>query len=48
MRWIKDILDIPGVRDLISIEHIKGLSFSKRAFNPTGIIPLGDGFVLPR
>lgn len=47
MRWIKDILDIPGIRDIISIEHIKGLSFSKRSFNPTGIIPLGDGFVLP-
>lgn len=47
MGWIKDILDISGMRELIKPKHIKGLTFSKKAFNPNGIIPLGDGFVLP-
>jgi len=47
MGWIKDILDIPGMRRWISVEQIKGMSFSKKAVNPSGIIPLGDGFVLP-
>lgn len=47
MRWIKTMLDMPGIRQLTSIEHIKGMTFSKRAYNPSGIIPLGDGFVLP-
>ena len=47
MRWIKQMLDIPGVRRVTSVEHIKGMSFSKRQYNLSGIIPIGDGFILP-
>lgn len=47
MRWIKDVLNVPRIREHVNIEHIKGMSFSKPALNPSRIIPLGDGFVLP-
>lgn len=47
MRWMKDILDMPGVRPVVNVKHIKALTFSKRLFNPTGTVPIGDGFVLP-
>jgi glutathionyl-hydroquinone reductase len=35
------ILAIPGVRDTVSIDHIKRGYYSIRALNPTGIVPLG-------
>jgi glutathionyl-hydroquinone reductase len=47
MRWIKDIVNLPGIRNVVNVEHIKGMSFTKKAFNSNGIIPLGNGFTLP-
>ncbi|PJF18877.1 putative glutathione transferase, partial [Paramicrosporidium saccamoebae] len=47
MRWIKDILNLPGIRNVVCVEHIKGMTFTKKAYNPNGIIPLGNGFTLP-
>ena len=35
------VMAIPGVRDTVSIEHIKRGYYSIRALNPTGIVPLG-------
>lgn len=35
------ILAIPGVRETISIDHIKRGYYSIKALNPTGIVPLG-------
>jgi glutathionyl-hydroquinone reductase len=35
------ILAIPGVRDTVSIDHIKRGYYSIKALNPTGIVPLG-------
>lgn len=35
------ILAIPGVRDTVSIDHIKRGYYSIKALNPTGIIPVG-------
>ena len=35
------ILAMPGVRDTVSIDHIKRGYYSIRALNPTGIVPVG-------
>ena len=35
------VLAIPGVRDTVSIDHIKRGYYSMRALNPTGIVPVG-------
>ncbi|MCL4186924.1 MAG: glutathione S-transferase family protein [Rhodobacteraceae bacterium] len=35
------ILAIPGVRETVSIDHIKRGYYSIRALNPTGIVPVG-------
>lgn len=35
------ILDIPGVRKTVNIDHIKRGYYSIRALNPTGIVPSG-------
>ncbi len=35
------ILAIPGVRDTVSIDHIKRGYYSVKALNPTGIVPMG-------
>ncbi|KTR05788.1 glutathione S-transferase [Aureimonas ureilytica] len=35
------ILSLPGVRETVSIDHIKRGYYSIRALNPTGIVPLG-------
>ena len=35
------ILAIPGVRDTVSIDHIKRGYYSIKALNPTGIVPVG-------
>ena len=35
------ILAIPGVRDTVSIDHIKRGYYSIKALNPTGIVPIG-------
>ncbi len=33
--------DIPGVRETVSIDHIKRGYYSIKALNPNGIVPLG-------
>lgn len=40
-RYQDRILALPGVRDTVSIDHIKRGYFSIKALNPTGIVPLG-------
>lgn len=35
------MLDLPGVRDTVSIDHIKAGYYSIKALNPSGIVPLG-------
>jgi putative glutathione S-transferase len=39
------ILAIPGVRETVSIDHIKRGYYSIKALNPTGIVPVGPGDV---
>ncbi|PPQ38655.1 glutathione S-transferase family protein [Rhodopila globiformis] len=40
-RHVAAMLDVPGVRGTVSIDHIKRGYYSIRALNPTGIVPLG-------
>lgn len=40
------ILAIPGVRETVSIDHIKRGSYSIKALNPTGIVPVGPELVV--
>ena len=40
-RYQARILAIPGVRETVSIDHIKRGYYSIKALNPTGIVPLG-------
>ena len=35
------ILDIPGVRETVNVDHIKRGYYSVKALNPNGITPLG-------
>jgi len=35
------ILALPGIRDTVSIDHIKRGYYSIKALNPTGIVPVG-------
>ncbi|WP_416357511.1 glutathione S-transferase family protein [Aureimonas phyllosphaerae] len=35
------MLDVPGVRETVSIDHIKRGYYSIRALNPNGVVPLG-------
>jgi glutathionyl-hydroquinone reductase len=39
--YLRRMLDIPGVRDTVNIDHIKRGYYSIRALNPNGIVPLG-------
>ncbi|MBJ6133313.1 glutathione S-transferase family protein [Ochrobactrum sp. Q0168] len=39
--WLTRILDIPGIRETVNIDHIKRGYYSIKALNPTGIVPLG-------
>jgi putative glutathione S-transferase len=45
--YLKRILAIPGVRETVSIEHIKKGYYSIKALNPNGIVPLGPLPALP-
>jgi putative glutathione S-transferase len=45
--YLKRILAIPGVRETVSIEHIKKGYYSIKALNPNGIVPLGPQPALP-
>lgn len=39
--YLARVLDIPGVRETVNIDHIKCGYYSIKALNPTGIVPLG-------
>lgn len=39
--WLKRVLDHPGVRETVSIDHIKRGYYSIKALNPNGIVPRG-------
>ncbi len=40
-RYVEDMLAIPGIRQTVSIDHIKRGYYSIKALNPTGIVPVG-------
>ncbi len=40
-RHLKAVIAVPGVRETVSIPHIKAGYYSIRALNPTGIVPRG-------
>jgi putative glutathione S-transferase len=39
--YLARVLGIPGVRETVSIDHIKRGYYSIKALNPTGIVPVG-------
>ena len=39
--WLTRVLEIPGIRETVNIDHIKRGYYSIKALNPTGIVPLG-------
>lgn len=39
--WLARTLDVPGVRETVSIDHIKQGYYSIRALNPNGVVPRG-------
>ena len=39
--WMMRVLEVPGVRETVDIDHIKRGYYSIKALNPTGIVPLG-------
>lgn len=39
--YLVRMLDVPGVRDTVNIDHIKRGYYSIKALNPNGIVPLG-------
>lgn len=40
-RYMKRILDIPGIRETVNIDHIKQGYYSIKKLNPNGIVPIG-------
>jgi putative glutathione S-transferase len=40
-RFLNKMLDVPGVRETVSIDHIKRGYYSIKALNPTQIVPVG-------
>lgn len=39
--WLARTLDVPGVRETVSIDHIKQGYYSIRSLNPNGVVPRG-------
>ncbi len=39
--YVKRLLDLPGVRSTVSLDHIKQGYYSIKALNPNGIVPVG-------
>jgi putative glutathione S-transferase len=39
--YLERILNVPGVRETVNIDHIKRGYYSIKALNPTGIVPVG-------
>jgi len=44
--FLERVLERPGVRDTVSIDHIKAGYYSIKALNPSGIVPAGPDHVL--
>lgn len=43
-RWLKDIYEIPLIKDTVNMNHIKNCYYkSQSQLNPTGIVPLYNG-----
>lgn len=40
-RYLRRVLDAPGIRETVNIDHIKRGYYSIKALNPNGIVPLG-------
>ncbi|MBB3952868.1 glutathione S-transferase family protein [Aureimonas jatrophae] len=40
-RYLTSFLGLPGVRETVSLDHIKRGYYSVKALNPTGIVPIG-------
>jgi putative glutathione S-transferase len=40
-RWLRRMIEIPELRETVSIDHIKRGYYSIKALNPNGIVPLG-------
>ena len=40
-RYLHRVLNVPGVRETVSIDHIKQGYYSIKTLNPNGIVPLG-------
>jgi putative glutathione S-transferase len=43
--YLRRILDLPGVRGTVDLDHIKAGYYSIKALNPTGIVPTGPDHV---
>lgn len=41
--YTKRVLDLPGVRETVSIDHIKNGYYSIKSLNPNRIVPVGPG-----
>lgn len=39
--WMERVLALPGVKETVSIDHIKRGYYSIKALNPSGIVPIG-------
>ncbi|MGQ3294764.1 MAG: glutathione S-transferase family protein, partial [Shinella sp.] len=39
--YTKRVLNLPGVRDTVSIDHIKHGYYSIKSLNPDRIVPIG-------
>lgn len=40
-RYVRDLLAVPGIRETVSLDHIKQGYYSIKALNPNGIVPAG-------
>lgn len=40
-QFLKSVLDLPGIRSTVRIDHIKAGYYSIKALNPSGIVPTG-------
>ncbi|MBC8718621.1 glutathione S-transferase family protein [Ochrobactrum sp. Marseille-Q0166] len=39
--WLMRVLEVPGIRETVNIDHIKRGYYSIKTLNPTGIVPVG-------
>lgn len=46
--YLARMLSVPGIRETVSIDHIKQGYYSIKALNPNGIVPLGPQWTLDR